>query len=60
MDGFYDLCQNSRPLVFNTQHLGDVGAMEVEIEQADIFTMVGKSKSKVYRDRGFSYTAFPA
>jgi hypothetical protein len=60
MDRLYGMGEHSRPLVFNTQHLGDVGAMEVQIEQADLLTMVRKGKSKVYRDGGFSHTAFPA
>ena len=60
MDRFDGVRHDSRPLVFNTQHLGDAGAMEVQIEQADVFSNVGKGECKVYRDSGFSHTAFPA
>jgi hypothetical protein len=52
--------EHSRSLVFNTQHLGDVGAMEVQIEQTDLLTMVRKGEREVYRDGGFSHTALPA
>jgi hypothetical protein len=60
MDRLEGMRKHSRPLVFNTQHLGDVRAMEIQVKQADIFTMVCKGEREVYRDRGFSHTALPA
>ena len=34
--------------------------MEVQVEETDIFTMVGKGKREIYRNGGFSHTALPA
>jgi len=45
---------------FNAQHLGDGGTVEVQIEQADVFTMVRKGECEVYRNGGFSNSALPA
>ena len=60
MDRFYGMGEHSWSQVFNAQHLWDVGAMEVQIKQADFLTMVGKGECEVYRDGGFSHTPFPA
>ena len=60
MDRFDGMGEHSRSLIFNTQHLWNVGAMEVQIEQADLLTMVGKGERQVYRDGGFSHSAFSA
>jgi hypothetical protein len=60
MDRFDGMSEHSRSLVFNAQHLGNVGAMEVQIEQADLLSMIGKGEREVYRDGGFSHAAFPA
>jgi len=34
--------------------------MEIEVEQADLLSMVGKGEGKVHRDGGFPYPSFPA
>ena len=60
MNRLNSMRQNSRSLVFNAQHLGDIGTMEVQIEQSNVFTMVCKSKREIYRNSGFSHAAFSA
>jgi hypothetical protein len=60
MDRFDGMSEHGRSLVFNAQHLWDVGAMKVKIEQADLLTMVGKGEREVYRNSGFSNAAFSA
>ena len=50
-DRFDVVFQDSRPLVLDTQHLGDIGAVKVEIEEADLSAMGREGGSKVDRDR---------
>jgi hypothetical protein len=51
MDRFHVVFQDSGPLVLDTQHLGNVGAMNVEIEQPDLPAVSRESGSEVSRDR---------
>ena len=46
--------------VFDPQHLGDIGAVKIKIEEPDLFPVVGESVCKVHRNRGFPYAALPA
>ncbi len=61
MDRFGCVCKNRRPLVFDAQHLGNAGAVvEVKIEQAYLFAVVGESEGEVHRECGFPHTTLPA
>ena len=56
-----DLFPRHRELVFlDPQHLGDVGAVHVEVEKADFLAMVRECIGKVDRDGRFADAALAA
>jgi hypothetical protein len=59
VDRFECVCKDRRPLVFDAQHLGNVGTVEVKIEQAYLFTVVGEGEGRFTETVDFPTPPFP-